>query len=313
MLKVGIPRALFYYEYYPLWEAFFHELGAVVILSPPTGKRILDAGVRAAVDEACLPVKVFYGHVLDLVGQVDYLFLPRFISVAAGTYVCPKFLGLPDMIRAGVPGLPPLLEPVINLRQGQLFTAFKEMGQTLGAGRGQISRAYRVACQRLELYEKHRLRGILPEAAQLRVALLGHSYNLYDNYTNMNLIRKLADLQVAVITPDNLEPELIARAVGTLPKKVFWSMGSKIIGAALYFLQEQNVDGIIHVAAFGCGPDSLTGELIERMVRRQKRLPILNLTIDEHTGEAGLQTRLEAFCDMLYRRKTNESYLPTHG
>ena len=45
--------------------------------------------------------------------------------------------------------------------------------------------------------------------------------------------------------------------------------------------------------------------MVERITRYAKRLskPLLNLTVDEHTGEAGFITRLEAFTDMLLRRK----------
>ena len=73
-------------------------------------------------------------------------------------------------------------------------------------------------------------------------------------------------------------------------------------GCAGHYLNSDLIDRIITVTAFGCGPDSL---MIERMARKGKDFnkPILNLTIDEHTGEAGFVTRLEAFCDMLFRKK----------
>jgi predicted nucleotide-binding protein (sugar kinase/HSP70/actin superfamily) len=75
-------------------------------------------------------------------------------------------------------------------------------------------------------------------------------------------------------------------------------------GCAGHYLANQKIDGIITITAFGCGPDSL---MIERMVRKSKSFnkSVLNLTIDEHTGEAGFITRIEAFCDMLYRKKRN--------
>ena len=56
------------------------------------------------------------------------------------------------------------------------------------------------------------------------------------------------------------------------------------------------------LTAFGCGPDSLMVERITRYAKRLKK-PLLNLTVDEHTGEAGFITRIEAFTDMLFRKK----------
>ncbi|MCG8532537.1 MAG: acyl-CoA dehydratase activase-related protein, partial [Desulfovibrionales bacterium] len=90
---VGIPRCLFYYNYFPGWNEFFHGFGAKVILSPPTNKKILDLGVQQAVDEVCLPVKLFFGHVEILKKKVDYLFVPRIMSVTPKEWICPKFLG----------------------------------------------------------------------------------------------------------------------------------------------------------------------------------------------------------------------------
>ena len=97
--KVGIPRGLFYYQFYPLWRSFFEELGAEIIVSDNTTRKILDDGVKKCVDEACLPVKVFYGHIASLKDKVDYLFIPRYTSISKKEYICPKFGGLPDMIK----------------------------------------------------------------------------------------------------------------------------------------------------------------------------------------------------------------------
>ena len=69
-----------------------------------------------------------------------------------------------------------------------------------------------------------------------------------------------------------------------------------------YYLQDDKIDGVITLTAFGCGPDSLMLEDIKRKSKKFNKA-LLNLTIDEHTGEAGFITRLEAFCDMLYRNK----------
>ncbi|MGM0472225.1 MAG: acyl-CoA dehydratase activase-related protein, partial [Bacillota bacterium] len=74
---VGIPRSLLYFHYYPAWRTFFAELGVEVIESDPTNKLTVDQGVRLTVDEACLPVKVCHGHIVNLCSKVDYIFLPR--------------------------------------------------------------------------------------------------------------------------------------------------------------------------------------------------------------------------------------------
>lgn len=101
-----------------------------------------------------------------------------------------------------------------------------------------------------------------------------------------------------VVLPEMLDPAEIETEAATIPKRVFWTLGRKMVGSALAMEKSRRIDGIIYIACFGCGPDSLIGEIIQHQV---KNTPFMLITIDEHTGEAGLVTRLEAFCDMLRR------------
>src|SRR5665648_1301511 len=97
IVKIGFPRALFYYDYFPFWAGFFHQLGIDVVTSPPTNRKIMEQGLKKASDETCLPLKLLAGHIQAL-ENVDAIFLPRMVSVAADTYSCPKFLGIPESL-----------------------------------------------------------------------------------------------------------------------------------------------------------------------------------------------------------------------
>ena len=88
-------------------------------------------------------------------------------------------------------------------------------------------------------------------------------------------------------------------ALDTTP---YWANQMEVTGCAGHYLKDDKIDGIITITAFGCGPDSLMIEDIKRKAKNFQK-PLLNLSIDEHTGEAGFVTRLEAFCDMLFRNK----------
>ena len=120
--RVGIPRTLAYYTYYPFWQALLTGLGATCVVSRPTTKATLDTGIEAAVSEACVPIKLFFGHVQELIdewraGRIDMLFVPRLVSWDKKTVFCPKFLGLPDMVRCTWRELPPLIAPRIDRRK----------------------------------------------------------------------------------------------------------------------------------------------------------------------------------------------------
>jgi len=327
--RVGIPKALFYYYYFPLWKTFFEELGAEVVVSGNTTKRTMDEGSKTCVDEACLPIKIFFGHVIELKDKVDYLLIPRFTSVSRGEYICPKFGGLPDMIKNTVDNLPEIIDVDVDLwKKGSnpLVSAF-EAGSYFTGERKKIMKAYSKALESFREFRTEVKKGVLPEdilskklrlikkseGPRLNIAVIGHGYNVYDSYANMDMVNKLKNKGVNVLTIDMVDSSVIKEKVKTLPKRMFWNYGTRAIGSALHFLDRKDIDGIIYLMSFGCGIDSFVADLIERKVRRKKDLPFIVLTIDEHSGEAGMDTRIEAFIDMIRWRSKSESNISAHG
>jgi len=327
-IRVGIPRGLLYYYYYPLWEKFFRSLGVELVLSNRTSRPVFDRGVVLASDETCLPVKVFYGHVESLRDQqVDYIFLPRMVSMEKGTYLCPKLLGFPEVVTALMPDLPPVLTANFNLRKSEkdLEAAMVDLGKQLkfsaGAVRKAISRAREAQAeferllqsgQEFELAVKGRGRNLAGQAQKLKIGFLGHAYLLYDTFTSVDIIAKLHKMGVQVVTPEGVDPRDIETELISLPKQVFWSHSKRILGAGYKMGSSPQIDGVIHLTCFGCGPDSMVGDMVERSCRRTGK-PFMMLTLDEHTGEAGVVTRLEAFIDMLKRRDEVEDNVSAHG
>lgn len=312
-MRIGIPRALLYFDYFPLWQGFFRELGCQVIVSAPTTCDIANSGVKVTCDEVCYPVKILHGHVLDLVGRVDALFIPRIISVQGGTYSCPKLIGLADMVRHTVPGLPPIIEPAINLRLGfrGIYSALQSAVTGISNNPLRVYRAFQVGLREWTSYQHQLQAGRLPGIKEDQVpsgtkcgavAVIGHPYNLYDSYLNLGLLKKLTQLGYQVYTPEMLPEKTIAKANQQLRKQLFWSLGRRVMGGAIHFAERPDIRGIIHVASFGCGLESLVADMAERAARRSAK-PFMLLTMDEHTGEAGMLTRMEAFLDMLAWRE----------
>ena len=77
-----------------------------------------------------------------------------------------------------------------------------------------------------------------------------------------------------------------------------WEVNREIFGAVQ--LCRDRVDGIILCTAFPCGPDSMTNDMLVRLVRD---VPVLTIILDNQSGSAGLETRLESFVDILNFRK----------
>jgi len=303
LIRVGLPGALFCYSFNPFWERFFRALGATVVESGMTTAEMMDDGAREAVSEACVPVKVYHGHVRALAMESDAIFVPRYVSVDRGTVFCPKFLGLPDMIRSSMQGIPTLISPRIDMRNGllELARACGEIARDLGmpplkgiaAWLSAIRSGDTLACVRPA---DPIIRPSGAQGRRLRLAVLGYPYAIYDRFMNMDLLRKIVRLGVDVLTtemlPSNLPP------LPSYAKHLFWHYSERVARAGRYCIETRCVDGLIHVTAFGCGPDALTGKIIDMDASRHG-MPFMALLLDEYSGEAGLMTRLEAFVDMM--------------
>ncbi len=317
-MKVGIPGGLLYYRYGRLWNSFLLALGAEVVESGETTRSILTSGVSKAENESCLPVKVFYGHVLALKGKVDALFVPRLVSVKKHTHTCPKMLGLPDMARAAVGEGLPIISPTIDFQSGlwHNYRAVYSLGRIftsdplriIGAGI-KAWREHGLYLERLTLGLDHKgaLRGEagrpLCEGRELRIGVIGHHYNVYDTFTTMSLLERLGSMGVDVVTADMVPERLRDEELKRLPKNIYWSYEQEIAGAILACTRHQLVDGIIFMISFPCGPDSIIRVLCEQENKAMGNVPMLTLVMDEHTGEGGFLTRIEAFVDMLRRKK----------
>ncbi len=328
MIKVGIPRGLYYYKYSKLWETFFTELGAEVILSDKTNKNILTDGANTCISEACLPIKIYFGHVLNLVGKVDVIFMPRFTSISSKQYICPEICGVPDMIKNSTKSLPKIIDTEINLRETNKnsWLAALHIGEFITCDRRKIKNAYKNAVEAYQ-YERQILKsGVLTDeflqdtlalrmiqkrSTQFTVAVIGHCYTVYDSYINMELIKKLRGYGVGVVTLDMLDYVESKSRCKELDKMLFWDYGTRAYGGVSQLIESEQVDGVLALTSFGCGVDSFVDELVEKKVRRESDIPFMKLVLDEHSAEAGFCTRLEAFVDMIIRRKTHDFYIST--
>jgi len=324
MIRVGIPRALVYYQYYPMWKAFFEYLGAEVVVSEPTNKEVVASGSSRTVAETCLPTKVFCGHVLSLAEKCDYMFIPAIRSLQKDSYNCAKFLGLPDLVRAVVPESPPILDIDIDIPGGkrELYLNIYRLGRHFTPNPFKVRKAVKVALDAHQAYLnlmstkklmapqaieeiEGRANGRRENHGDLKVALIGHPYVIYDDYINHRLISRLESMRVSVLTPEMIPKEDLERYVIKLVGRHYWTYEDEVTGAGGYYI-EHGIDGIIGVMPFGCGPDSLMMEVVKRYAKQAGNTPFMLLSIDEHTAEAGIITRLEAFVDMIRRGKRSE-------
>jgi predicted nucleotide-binding protein (sugar kinase/HSP70/actin superfamily) len=331
MIKIGIPRALLYYQYYPMWQTFFGQLGAEVVVSPPTTQVMMSSGSSRMVADTCLPAKVFMGHVLYLADKCDYIFIPAIRSVKSRVYNCSKFLGLPDMTKAVIPEAPPILDIDIDVNKGKraLYRAIYRLGRHFTWDPFKVRRASMAAWQAHLNYQRlmsgHKLkspqaierlsgtpetetemRSSNPAPIQGTIALIGHPYLLYDEHISHRLVHWLERAGYKVLTPEMLTEDELESATARLAGKDHWTYEGDVVGAGGHYL-ESGVDGVIGIMAFGCGPDSLMMDMVRRRAASLRATSFMSLTLEEHTAATGVVTRLEAFLDMVYIRKRRQA------
>ncbi|MCS7233260.1 MAG: acyl-CoA dehydratase activase-related protein [Synergistetes bacterium] len=324
-MKFGIPRGLYYEPFLTEWKVFLEELGHSVEISPLTNKNILDIGVKEGVNEACISLKLTIGHSIYLREKVDLIFSPRLMNLDKWRRVtlCPKFRGLPDIIRVSVPRV-----FSVNAYLGTFWRKldfYLKVGRDLGHSFFSILKAYKKAAMASKTVSKLMKIGFWPDEARelvlkdacLResvngrrkentngsyVGVVGYPYLIYDDYVSHSLIKRLNKIGFNVITPEMLDEKEIEGFLKTLFKPLFWSQSNKVLGAAFALLKKPEIEGIIHISSFSCGTDAWVGRLIELEARRVGK-PLMRIVVDEHTAEAGLLTRLEAFTDLVRWRR----------
>jgi len=326
-MTIGIPRALIYWKRPYFWESFFENLGFEVLLSPKTNKEIVEMGVKVADPETCFSNKVYFGHLIWLDGlqpahhppasagpKCDLIFVPRLKAVDEHSFIshprsarvtegkleyCPKFFGLPDLSKILVKT--PILTETFDERKEKFEKTLARLGKKLKKRIKEVEEATKKAFSKEKEIKEKEEQDFLEKikSQKPKIVLISHPYNLYDEYVNLRIKEKLEKLGAESIFIDE-----VPISVNQPPQhksasniKFHWEFGKEIM-EKIETILNHDIAGAIQISSFACGCDAVLKEFVEREFK-QNKIPFLYLMIDEQTGEAGLQTRLEAFIDTL--------------
>ncbi|WP_243312255.1 BadF/BadG/BcrA/BcrD ATPase family protein [Fundidesulfovibrio agrisoli] len=303
---VGLNRSYLVNTYFPLFDAFFKELGYGVLLP----ERADPEGVKRRGAALCYPGELAHGFMADLLARKpEAVFLPHISGVPgepgqATSCTCVLLQGEPFYLSSAFGELaaygPRLLRPTLDFTRG-LEAAEKAM---LGAARGlgadartarrafaagvEAQRACRADLEQMGREALERLEQ--GDGAVPGVVLFGRAYNAFAPEANKAVPEKLATRGAMVIPCD-----ILPLPPGLRPEpSVYWGQGRVILQAAQAVRRHPGLYGA-YVTNFSCGPDSfLLGYFRDEMGAK----PSLTLELDSHTADAGLETRLEAFLDI---------------
>lgn len=320
MVKIAIPRAMSYYYLYPFYKSLLSDMGANVVLSNPTTKATMQKMHACPTDEPCIAVKLCFAHTQELIeGDYDYIFIPKTISVEPGTFCCPKFIGISDMIKSTFNEGGRILSPRIHVTaKKKMMEDLSQVAERLGVKKRKLSsivyNAWQVQENSNRLMVEHHLTmeeaydildgrqkledfKFVEEAVchQPTIGVIGHPYVLYE-WISQGLVDRFRRYG-KVITPEMVDKRFIKEQMNHIYEgHKLWSFEAQMLGAALYLMKNRLVDRIVLVGLFECGPESIIETYIELEADRAG-IPLLKLFMDDQTGEAGLVTRIEAFMD----------------
>ena len=275
----------------------FYELGVELVYSKATDKEILEVGKTYAIDETCLSLKTYLGHIAYLVDKVDYILVPRIVSLKKHDKLCTNFYALYDIVnnlfKTKIIHYNIDVDARINEKK-----AFIKMGKELGFSASLASHAYMKAKRIVKRNKRHKLikQNKLLDSDKIKILLAGHPYNIHDRLMGGVVKKILNDLDVEVLCSDVYDYREAKDLYKEIAPRLYWTYNQDIVNAILYY--QDKIDGIIILTSFPCGPDSLTNEMCLKKIEK----PIINLIIDELSSEVGLETRIESFIDIIKAR-----------
>lgn len=176
-----------------------------------------------------------------------------------------------------------------------------------------LKQAYKKALAEIEKTEIDENREVL------YVDLTGEIYLVNDEFSNQYIERELGrmgvqtrrSLTVGSFLKDAIIPKAfqnkethLQRAERMAKPYLMRDIGGDALECIsdVVFADYKGKDGIIHISPFTCMPEIMSQNIFPT-IRGDHDIPLLALIMDEQTGRAGYITRLEAFVDLMRRKK----------
>jgi len=308
---IGIPRAFSGHTLYPLYSWFFYELGIKTILST----EVAHAGVARAEAQYCFPAEIAHGAIQDCLDKgADYVLLPHFRDMPSyeekvHANFCPITQALPYYMEKAFPDIDKKkwLPLVVSFKFGETkaLELFCGMTKLLGISEAETKAAFEKAWAKQKEYfaaaEKMGIKALedARKADRPVIALLGRPYNAFTPEANMGIPRKFTTRGYSIIPFDILP----FRDKEIFPN-MYWFYGQQDLKAAKLLKEEDNIY-LTFITNFSCAPDSFILHYVKWMMGQK---PFLVLELDSHSADAGVDTRVEAFLDIIdgYRSKKIE-------
>ena len=265
-----------------------------------------DLGYKANYIELSLydGIKGLYNFLRDISGKNDPILIMRAINITMR-----KIFAIDDLDKALA------YYRAREIRFGDAEKNYKKALKIIDKVESttELKKAYELALKEIEKTEIDENREVL------HVDLTGEIYLVNDEFSNQNIERELGkmgvqtrrSLTVGSFLKDAIIPKAfqnkethLQRAERMAKPYLMRDIGGDALECIsdVVFADKKGKDGIIHISPFTCMPEIMSQNIFPTM-RSEHDIPLLALIMDEQTGKAGYITRLEAFVDLMRRKK----------
>lgn len=190
--------------------------------------------------------------------------------------------------------------------KGQTEKIFNETLEQLNSN--QITTFNKLSNLKKATWEKFSKIEIDENRRTLNVGIVGEIYTIVDSEVNFGLDKELGEMGIQVHRKLNLTQHLIGgffpwkerqlqRKVNAYLKTTVGGHGREAIKEMLDYIKDR-FDGVIQILPMGCMPEVSIRPILQK-VSRDSAIPFLSISLDEQAAKAGIQTRLEAFVDLI--------------
>lgn len=304
--RIGISRSFLVNTFYPLFYHFFKYMSCEVVVS----SNVSPLGIDKKGSAFCYPAEIAHGLMEDLIEKnCDYIFLPHIVEnyasdIDTAKRVCVLVQGEPYYIKSSFSedlNNTKVFTPVLNFAKGYEAEKLKfvEMAKSMGLKGSSAREAFKKAVlhqnefeQKIKEKGSEILKELETEPDRFSVILFGRSYNAFAQEANMGIPNKFASRGIKVIPCDMVPVNDIE-----VDPRMYWASGQVILKVAQFVKKHPQLFGV-YVTNFSCGPDSFLLTFFRDIMGKK---PSLTLELDGHTADAGLNTRIDAFIDIVER------------
>jgi predicted CoA-substrate-specific enzyme activase len=308
--RIGMNRSFLIHSLYPLYETFFRVLGAELVISDSVDPD----GIKRKRSAFCYPAEISHGAFKNLLQKKpDYIFLPSVVELYVENALtrrkehqctCMILQGEPFYLKSAFKDIDPaikVLSPIIDFSQGfdTQEQEFVKVACDIGKSEKEGRNAYRKAVEALRSVQqkiKDKGREVLAELEKnpekTAIVLFGRYYNAFASEANMGIPEKFASRGITLIPWDYLPYQQ-----ENVNFDINWAIGQNLMKAAKFVSGHKQLFAA-YITNFSCGPDSF---LLTYFRDYMDVKPSLTLELDSHTADAGINTRIEAFWDIIER------------